>query len=61
MSVLYLCETRHNLILRQWDGTDLVAADIFGSILGFSREGNTEEDTNVHVVFKRKNHRLDEI
>jgi hypothetical protein len=53
-----LCETRHNLILRQWDGTDFFAADISGSILCFSREGNTEEDTNVHVVFKPKIHRL---
>ncbi len=52
MSVLYLCETRYNLILRQWDGTDFVAADIFGSILCFSREGNTKEENNVNVVFK---------
>ncbi len=51
-SVLYLCETRHNLILRQWDGTDFVVADIFGRILCFSHEGNTEKENNVNVVFQ---------
>ncbi len=50
VSVLYLCETRYTLILRQWDGTDFFAADISGSILCFSREGNTEKENNVNAV-----------